>query len=356
MGVSARELKLGINVATAGSWSTSSAVSTAVGAGDGHYLRDDVNLALRRQVSKEDSATQNFIGMVQVSNYEAIQIQLPMFLHYRDAWQNVLWALALGTGGTAPSQIGATIAYNNTFEPVLNRTNLYATVVRDKSLMFSEIPGVVLNGFEIRSGEMGRIEIDWLGLGDLEKSDSVINTSTQINALTFPTLGSRFFMKDLIVRLNSQSGGALGSGDAVKVTAFRLRYEQPMDVKFVGGSPSMIQPLDNGFPSISLELTFARYDAASHAFFAAHRDGTRYKGDLIFTGPAIDATSSYGLKFELPHLAVMAYDAAFPGQQQAEPKIVLDALSTTSAPTGMTGITKPIRVTTTGIASGNPFA
>jgi hypothetical protein len=31
--------------------------------------------------------------------------------------------------------------------------------------------------------------------------------------------------------------------------------------------------------------------------------GTRYKADIIFTGPAIDATSTYGLKFEFPHLA-----------------------------------------------------
>lgn len=356
MGVTARETKLGINIATAGSWSTGAAVATAVGAGDGHYLRDDVAIQGKRQISKEDAATQNFIGMIQVSGYEAIQTQLPMFLHYHDAWQNVLFALALGTGGTAPSQIGASTAYTNTFEPSTTRTTLYATVVRDKVQDVSEVPGVVFNGFEINVGEMGRMEIDWLMTGDHEKVDSVINTSTQISALTFPTLGRRFFWKDAVVRLNSQSGSGLAAGDAMKFTKMKLRFEQPIDVKFVGGQATIIQPLDQGFPKITLDLTFARYDATSKAFFASHRDGTRYKADIIFTGPAIDATSSYGLKFEFPHLAVMNFTASLPTTSQSEPAIQLEGLGTSAAPTGMTGVTKPIRVTTTGISSANPFA
>jgi hypothetical protein len=356
MGVTARETKVGINIATAGSWSLGSATATAVGAGDGHYLRDDVDIQNKRQIAKEDVATRNFIGAIQVSNLEAVQTQLPMFLHYHDVWQNILFALALGTGGTAPVQIGTSTVYTNTFEPATTRSTLYATIVRDKVQDVAEVPGAVFSGFEMRIGEMGRMEVDWLFTGDQEKVDSAINTATQISALTFPTLGRRWFFKDCVIRLNAQSGGALGSSDAMKFTAMKLRVEQPIDVKFVGGSPSIIQPLDNGFPKITLDLTFARYDATSKAFFAAHKDGTRYKGDLIFTGPLIDATTSWGLKFELPNLAVMSYAAPLPTVQQGEPKIALEALDTTAAPTGMAGVTKPIRVTTTGIASVNPFA
>jgi hypothetical protein len=193
MGATARQTKVGINIATAGSWNTGAAVATAVGAGDGHYLRDDVAIQNKPQISKEDVATQNFVGMIQVGNYEAVQAQLPMYLHYHDVFQNILFALALGTGGTAPVQIGASTAYNNTFEPATSRTTLYATIVRDKVVYVSEVPGAVLNGFEIRVGEMGRMEVDWLFTGDQEKEDSTINTSTQINALTFPTQGRRFF-------------------------------------------------------------------------------------------------------------------------------------------------------------------
>lgn len=356
MGVTARETKVGINIATAGSWSTGIATATAVGAGDGHYLRDNVDIQHKRQISKEEVATRAFIGAIQVSNIEAVQTQLPMFLHYHDVWQNVLFALALGTGGTAPVQIGTSTVYTNTFEPATTRTNLYATIVRDKVQDISEVPGAVFTGFEIRVAEMGRIEVDWLFTGDQEKVDSAINTATQITALTFPTLGRRWFFNDCNIRLNAQSGGALGAGDVMKFTAMKLRVEQPIDVKFVGGSPSIIQPLDNGFPKVTLDLTFARYDAVSKAFFAAHKNGTLYKGDIIFTGPLIDATTSWGLMFQFPNLAVMAYESTMPTVQQSEPKISLDALDTTAAPTGMSGVTKPIRVTTTGISTVNPFA
>jgi hypothetical protein len=354
MGATARQTKVGINIATAASWATA-AVATAVGAGDGHYLRDDVQIQHKPQISREDVANQNFIGMIQVGNFDAIQSQLPMYLHYHDVWQNVLFALALGTGGTSPSALGGA-GYSNTFEPATSRSNLWATIVRDKSVYVSEVPGAVLNGFEIRVGEMGRMEVDWLFVGNNEVEDSTTNTSTQVAALTFPTLGRRFFFKDCVIRLNSQAGGSLASSDAIPFTTFKLRVEQPVDVKFAGGQQTIIQPLDNGFPKITLELTFARFNSTSQAFFANMKAGTRYKGDIVFTGPTIDATSTYGLKFQFPHLSVMSLASPMPNVQQGEPKMQLEGLGTSAAPTGMSGVTAPVRVTTTGIASGNPFA
>jgi hypothetical protein len=83
--------------------------------------------------------------------------------------------------------------------------------------------------------------------------------------------------------------------------------------------------------------------------------GTRYKGDIIFTGPTIDATSSYGLKFQFPHLGVMTLNSPMPNVQQSEPKAQFEGLSTSSAPTGMSGVTAPVRVTTTGTSNTNPF-
>lgn len=356
MGVTARQTKLGINIATAGSWSTGTANATAVGAGDGHYLRDDVAIQLKPTVSKEDVATQSFIGAIQVSQIQAIQAQLPMYLHYGDVFQNVLWALSLGTGGTAPAQISTSTAYTNTFEPATSRSSLYASIVRDKVTYISEVPGAVFNGFEIRVGDGGRVEVDWLFTGDQEKADSTINTATQISALTFPTQGRRFFFKDCAIRINGQAGAALGSSDAKTFTGFKLRVEQPIDVKYVGGQQMIIQPLDNGFPTITLELTFARFDATSHAYFADLKAGSRHKAEIILTGPAIDATSSYGLKFSFPNLGIMDQASPLPNTGQGEPKMTLEALATSAAPTGMAGITAPLRVTTTGTSSTNPFA
>lgn len=356
MGVNARQTKVGINVATSGSWGTGSAVATAVGAGDGHYVRDDMNIQLQVNRSRDDSAGQNFIGSVQTATTKAIEASIPMYLHYNDVFQNVLFALTLGTGGTAPVRIGTSTAYTNTFEPATNKTGKYATIVRDKTQYIAEVPGAKFTGFEISVGENGRMHVDWKFIGDTEKNNSSINTSTQINALTYPTLGLRAFFDDCVLRLNSQAGGALGAGDVMKFTSMKVTFGQPLDTKFVGGQLTVIEPEERDFPDMKVELTFARFDSTSDDFFDAHRDGTKYKADITFTGAAIDATSFYGLMFQFPNLDVGNFSAKVPGGAgQAEPKMTLTALSTTSAPTGMSGVTAPMRVTTTGTASANPF-
>lgn len=357
MAVHARQTKVGINIATSGSWGIGAAVATAVGAGDGHYVRDDIGQQLKMQQSRDDSASQNFIGSVQSANAEAIQAAIPMYLHYNDTFQNVLWALTLGTGGTAPTRIAVTTAYTNTFEPATNKTGRYATIVRDKSQYISETPGVKFTGFEISVGENGRMEIMWNYIGNLEKTDSSINTATQISALTFPTLGLRAFFDDCVIRLNSQGGGALSSSDAMKFTSLKVRFSQPLDAKHVGGQTTIIEPEEDQFPDIGLELEFGRFDATSDDFFAHHRDTVALKGDITFTGAAIDATSNYTLVLQFPNLIVSDYAAPVPGGAgQVPPRIALSALSTTTAPTGMSGVTVPLRVVTTGTASGNPFA
>lgn len=356
MAVHARQTKVGINIATSGSWGTGVAVATAVGAGDGHYVRDDLGVQLQMMQSYDDSAGQNFISSVQSGNTEAVAITVPTYLHYNDAFQNVLWALTLGTGGTSPTQVGTTTAYTNTFEPATNKTGRYATIVRDKVQAIFEVPGAKFTGFDISFGEGGRAEINWTAVGDLEKSDSSINTATQISALTFPTLGRRAFFDDVTVRLNSQSGGALGSTDKVYITSLRVRFSQPMDSQHVSGATSIIEPEESGFPEATLELQFSRYDSASHAFFAAHRDTSFYKGDITFVGPTL-ATTTYGLLFQFPNLVVTNYRAPVSGgADQIAPSLSLRALSTTSAPTGMTGVTNLMRVTTTGVSTTNPFS
>lgn len=356
MAVHARQTKVGINIGTSGSWGTGSAVATAVGAGDGHYVRDDMSIQLQMMQSFDDSAGQNYIGSVQSGNTEAVAFTVPTYLHFNDAFQNVLWALTFGTGGTSPTQVGTTTAYTNTFEPATNKTGRYATIVRDKSLMISEVPGAKFSGFDLSFGEGGRAEINWVGVGDVEKSDSTINTATQISALTFPTLGRRAFFDDMTVRVNSQSGGALDSTAKLYVTTARVRFSQPMDSKHVSGATTIIEPEENGFPEATIELEFGRYDSASHAFFAAHRDTTAYKADITFVGPTL-ATTTYGLTLQFPNMVVTSYQAPVPGgASQVAPSMTLRALSTTSAPTGMTGVTAPIRVVTTGVSTTNPFS
>lgn len=356
MAVHARQSKVGLNVATSGSWGTGAAVATAVGAGDGLYVRDDLGIQLQQVYALDDSAGQSFIGSVQTGRTEAIQVAIPAYLHYNDAFQNVLWALTLGTGGTSPTQVGTTTAYTNTFEPATNKTGRYATIVRDKVQQISEVPGVKFTGFDLTFGEGGRAEITWNGIGDTEKSDSTVNTSTQISALTFPALGLRAFMDQAVFRINAIGGAALQASDALPCSQIRVRFTQPMDSRHVAGQRTIIEPEEEGFPEITVELTLDRYQANTDDYFAGHRDVTAYKADLTLTGPTLAGTN-YGIAFKFPHVVPQSYAAAVPGgANQVRPDMSLRALATSAAPTGFTGITAPMRVITTGVSTTNPFA
>ena len=97
MAVNARQIKVGVNIATSGSWGTGTADATAVGSGDGHYVRDHLDFQMQRQLVEDDSAGQNFIGAVQVANMNAVVGKIPLHMHYFDTFLNPLWALALGS-------------------------------------------------------------------------------------------------------------------------------------------------------------------------------------------------------------------------------------------------------------------
>ncbi len=356
MGVTPRFSKVGINIGTSGSWGTGTGVATAVGAGDGHYVLDDLGTSLNLQVDEDDSAGQDFIGSCQTGNVEALKMNIPTLLHYNDAFQNVLWALALGTGGTSPTQIGATTAYSNTFEPATNKTGKYATIVRDKTQFISEVSAAKCTGFKLTFGENGRGMIAWKFLGNTELSDSVINTATQVNALTFPTQGMRAFFRQAIFRVNTQAGGALGASDALKITDLDIDFDQPLDTKNVAGQTTIIEPEENAYPDMNISITFGRFDSVSDDYFAHHRDQVQLKADLTLTGPTL-STTTYGLLLQWPHLKIvkppeykMPKSAA-----QVAPTVMFKAYKAAAAPTGMTGVTLPVRVTTTGVSTTNPF-
>lgn len=361
MALAARDVKVGLNIATSGSWGTGAADATAVGVGDGLYVTDIIQMPPSMQYSEDDSAGQNFIGSVQVANSNDVAASIPIYLHFLDSFINPLWALAFGTGDTTPDALAASTAYSCTFEPSTNKTGLYATLVQDlthTAALVQEVPGLKVTGFKITTEAMGRLKVAFPFIGDTVKVDSTINTATQVTALTFPTQGLRAYLDDAKFRINAQGGGALAAADEYIISNLTVTFDQPMDVRHVGGQTTIIEPEETGFPSVTIEAEFGRMDGDSDDFLAGHKAGTLYKADLDIVGPAIGTlATTYELMFQFPNLFVSAYNPGnASGAGQVIPSATFKALSTTTAPTGMTGVTAPIRLTTTGVRSTNPFA
>jgi hypothetical protein len=336
MAVSPRSSKVGLAIATSSSWGT----ATAVGAGNGVWVIDDLKASLSMQVDEDDSAGQDFISSLQVANHNAIKAELVTLLHYNDVFQNQLWALACGTGATS------------TFEPATQKTGRFATIVRDKVEFISEVPSAKCTGFELSFGDNGRGIVTWMFTGTKEVVDSAINTSTQVSALTFPTQGLRAFLKELRLRINTQGATTLSTSDEIKVTDFKITYEQPLDELFVNNQDYILEPEDNAYPNIEVAMTFARLDSTSEDYIGYHRDNTALKMEALLTYIG----GSKSLKFEFPRLQVAEAPIEFKaGAENVQPEVVMKAYKAAAAPSGMS-VTAPFRITTEGTNTTNYFA
>lgn len=353
-GITARQQKVGIRKAT--TWGT----ALAVGVGNGYYLSDDYRDEAQVNVSPHDSAGLQFINEQLAANNKSVVTTLPMFLLYADAWQNLLWALTLGGAGGAPVKVGSTTAYRNHWDAGIGGafTGKMATIVRDKSIKIVELSTVKFTGFTITVGTNGRLQIAWdvMSIGGTESS--VINTATQTAALTYPPDGMRSFLTQATLRLNVQSGSSLATPtDVMNCTGFQIKFTQPFDQRYIGGSGNIIEPEDNGRPTIELMMTFGRLDNAAKQFTTWQLAQTPLKADLTIVGPNIESGFNNQILISMPHLQVTTNSDPLPGAgTQSAPSATLTGLSASSAPSGMSGITVPIRVEVTGTQTVDPLA
>jgi len=178
------------------------------------------------------------------------------------------------------------------------------------------------------------------------KGDKVIDDSaivTTLASVTVPDKHNRVLKKQLVFRMNAQAGDALDGDDAIKVKNFTLEIERkPEGGEHEGGSDSIIEALEEGKIAIKLTLELNRMDNVNDVYFGDWTSENEKKADLIFTGALITGTSYYFFKFEFPRLKIE--DVDYPDENIIPATITLRGLEADAAPTGMSGITKPVQL------------
>ena len=189
------------------------------------------------------------------------------------------------------------------------------------------------------SGGLVKVTVDF-------KGDKLIDDSAIVTAMasvTTPDKHNRALFRQGVFRMNAQSGAALASGDIVKPKEFTLEIERVgMEDQYQAGSQQIIEPLETGKVQVKLTLPFNRMDDVNDAYFADWIAETEKKADIIFTGALIEDTYYYYYKFQFPRLKLE--DVDYPDENIIPASIVLRGLEADTAPTGMTGITKPVQL------------
>ena len=345
--ITGRELIIGLKKAA--TWGT----AVACGASDGVLiLSESIKQAIEELPDdslgayfhhQTDKGKRNVSGNLEAyMRYEGIDLAL---------------ALIMGTAG-APSQQGLTAAYTNSYVMANEIYGLFATLAMlKKSNVVHEYPSIKLHGFTL-SGEMyAPMKLTLNALPDKLVTDSVTNTSATMANVTYPDKSNRIIMNsDTTFKINDKSGAAVGDGDKVYPASFELNFNRPLEGDIVVGADGIDEPIGTGFPEATLKFSFPKYNDENHAFFADWEAFTEKKMEIYLKGILIEATYYYDFKIIMPNLKVTDVDTPAGGPGKIPNSITFRLLGTDTAPTGMTGITKPFQIDITNKRTTDPLA
>ncbi len=285
---------------------------------------------------EEESAASAFQSDIDQGMFDPVDFSLEFDARYEGL--GPILAQVFGTAGT-PTQQGATAAYLHVLQMADTIAGLYGTYCTEKKDKFHVVKSVKPYKLTFSLGDgLVKLAIEM-------KGDEVIDNSTIITSLaslTTPDIHNRILCRQAVWRMNDQTGAALAGGDQIRPRDFTLEIERPMEDQFECGRQAIIEPLENAKPMVKLTLNFNRYDDVNKLYFADWKAETEKKLDVVFTGALIESTYYYYFKFQFPRFKIE--DVDYPDDMIIPATVVLRGLEADSAPTGMTGITKPVQL------------
>lgn len=257
-----------------------------------------------------------------------------------------LLAYIFGTSG-APTDNTGSYTHAITMADALAK---FATWVADKGGSGTvpwEYASAMARRMTISGEGQGRVtvEIEWLG--DALSTASSTNTSTEMDAVTLVAVnGGAVKHTDGVFRVNAQGGAGLASPtDDIAVSRWAVIIERPLSLDFLTGSANIAQPCEeNVAATVRVEFTLRSYtDTTWVDYWNGSSAPVELKADMTYSS---GFTPSGGLEmtylFQFPRL-ILAEEppAPIPGKDRIPHTIVMMGLEAASAPTGMSGITKP---------------
>lgn len=263
----------------------------------------------------------------------------------------VLFAQALGIAGV-PTQVPTVNAYTHALKIHSNLEGIFGTLCIKKNGKIFEYQTAKVTGFSIKHTQGKRAEVTFrFSIFDLAiNTSSGTNTTTTFATVTLPTNRDFLLFNQLVVRANSQAGGALGASDKLYISEFSMDFDGNFatdDVTTQFGN-RIDEPIRDGYVNIKGSIQFSKLnDAATLDMVALNLTKGRAKMDVTWTGPAI-STSTYLWALYFPNLQFRKGTPKVPGAGRIPLQLDFSAYRVTTAPTGFTagytgGVTMEIR-------------
>lgn len=351
-GVTGRVTKMAFAKFATNSWNAAASVTKGV------YFENDGGLKYSPSIVDDETFGQVFKQISDRGDIAPVEIDLPQPARYND-YSYILEALAMGSPAAvtiSASAAGQTTSWQHIHDLADVIDGLGATFAFDKSLYVDEFSAKII-GWDLEVGDGGVFKQTFNVVGGAPTNLSSTNINSTVAGATFPSLGNRIFRRQATLRMNLQSAGSLTASDAVQYETIKLSWRRPQDFAHVGGSDSIIEPADTGTPTFTLEITHPRMTTTSaNSLYGGLRDATVFKADLTAQGSYINSTDQYKALYQMPHLQLRDFETPVVGLNQVKPKSVYDLRLASAAPTGMSGITRPFRLTRIMTNSLNAFS
>lgn len=342
-GVTGRTAAIAFAKFATNSWGVAASVTK------GAHFDSDGGMTPQPIYVEDESMNQGFRRRGEVGDFTAPDVTFTGRARYEDH-HYILEACAMGSP-VAPTVVSSQaanslVAYQHILDlsPAIN--GLGVTVAIDKVRFVDELTSAKVYGFSMSFGDGGVLTQAFRLMGSKPTHISSINTRSTVHGASFPDFGNRVFRKHGVLRLNAQAGGSLVAGDEVKIETFDFEFSRPQDAPFVTGQDYIHEPGDNGFPDPSFRVTFPRMTTpAANSLYGHLTTAAQLKGDFTFSGAFINSTTRASVLYQFPALEVQEWAAPLSGAAQVKPTATFRLKEVATAPTGMTGVTRPFRVT-----------
>ncbi len=345
-GVTGRTVKQAFAVLGTNSWGVAASVTLGV------YFRNDQGIVHRPDIVEDLSMGQAFIGTTERGNTNPVETNQVAQSRYGDHLYRYD-ALLMGSPAAvtiSTSATGQTTTWKHIIDNADDTSGLGLTFAEDLGLYVKELTSAKVIGMveEISPGA-SNATITYTLLANDATVQSSVNINSTVAGASFPSIGNRLLKKQGTFRMNLQSAGSLTASDALRyVDGVRFEFTRPQDRSHELGSATVVTPESDAFPRATLQVTFNRATTLTcNSLRASLPLGTVMKADWTFTsGTLINSTEGASKKYEFPHLEVTDFeDTIEEGGAQLKPRATFTLYQASSAPTGMTGITKYFRLT-----------
>lgn len=348
-GVAGIELKYALKKAA--TWGT----AVACGASDG-FLSLPSSLRRDAEIDVDDSLGQ-FWSQDGTPGAVKVEGDIPLYLRYDGC--DLLLALFMGTAGVPTTHAGGTLSKDYAYTLADNTDGLFASFARHYKNYVSEIPSLKVVGLTLK-GEQGKpLQLIAKCVGNNIALDGT-NTTATFASVTIAETRNRIQFAQGVFRMNDQGGIALGVGDKIGPSSFELTAMRKLAGTYgsyaTGGANSqdlIDEPENDGTPEVTLKLQFPKHTGKTRLVDLGN--DVRKKCDITFTGAIIEGAIPKLFKIELPHLQMKSVDIVDEQGIIKEPaEFICHGASV--APAGMTGITKPFKLSGTNSRTTNPLA